>query len=196
MIVCMKLVFEEEIKVAVVDINSICQRVGELLNIESYNNLDLKIVTLKSGPTNIVLHASATSYRPYETNSTMFKLKTSSKLHYVSFTSDFYYFLHKYGIKYKKQKDDTYRVDYQHFVDFLGLGVPEAIDLFEASPDTTKAKAFLIELLENAFSYDIFACCGHFKECSEIMKCICQDTVYSLGCSYRKHIMKGNNFLL
>lgn len=181
---------------AVVDINVIYNRVGELLNIEGYNNLDLKIKSLKSGPANIVLHAPATAYRPYETNSTMFTLKTSAKLHYVSFSSDYYYFLHKYGIKSKKQSNDTYRVDYQYFADFLRLDVPEVIDLFEAPPDTTKAKEFLTELLENAFSYDIFACCGHFKDCSEVKKCTCPDTIYSLGCAYRKHLLKGNNFLL
>ncbi len=48
--------------------------------------------------------------------------------------------------------------------------------------------------IHNYKSNASFGCCGRFKECSEVKKCIHSNLLYATGCSYRKNIEKGKVF--
>lgn len=39
-----------------------------------------------------------------------------------------------------------------------------------------------------------FGCCGRYKECSEVKKCIHPNKLYSTICEYRKHLESGEVF--
>lgn len=177
-------------------IDDIYKRVHDLLDLERYVYLELSKNVLKNGSVNIALTAKTTPYRPDELTVTLLKIQDTKNGQSISLSSLHSSILKKYGLMYTVQKDTFLRVDYDMFVKMLFAEDSKTLDLFETISDPSIAKAFLNDLLEIAFSNYSFGCCGFFKECSAQLSCVCADKVYALGCSYRKHLMKGNNFLL
>lgn len=41
---------------------------------------------------------------------------------------------------------------------------------------------------------DTFGCCSSYQKCSDAKKCVRADSMFSLGCTYRKHLEKGRIF--
>ena len=41
---------------------------------------------------------------------------------------------------------------------------------------------------------ETFGCCSYYQECSDARKCVRAESMFSLGCTYRKHLEQGRIF--
>jgi exonuclease, DNA polymerase III, epsilon subunit family len=107
------------------------------------------------------------------------RVKSTGKMKYVSFSSQFEKNLTENGLNITKiQSEDFWRVELNDFYSF-------------ASADSDAFSRLIAAVIVSLFAFDRFDCCGKFRECSDAGKCLHDDMIYSTACTYRKKLESG-----
>ena len=150
---------------------------------KDFAQIELKIIENKSGYDSIVFSSEMTAFRPKVSNALFARIKTNGKKPYISFKKKYLYWFSDNNIPTYcvTSEKDFFRVllsDFQFALDF------EQKDFSEL--------AYSIVL--DAMNFQSFGCCDKYIQCSDALKCIHEDLLYSTSCMYRKNLENGKIF--
>ena len=75
------------------------------------------------------------------------------------------------------------------------LGFPYvSLDVLSDAAASADFGQFIERLILSVCSFDVFACCSRYQDCSDAGTCQMSDPLYSVACQYRKNLLAGKNF--
>ncbi len=75
------------------------------------------------------------------------------------------------------------------------LGFPYvSLDVLSDAVASADFGQFIERLILSVCSFDVFACCSRYQDCSDAGTCQMSDPLYSVACQYRKNLLAGKNF--
>lgn len=165
--------------------NELLSAIVALINPDYMGNAKFNVKENKSAYNSIIVTSSLTPYRCFNTGELLFaRLKTSGKLHYLSFPLRYAKDFDLAGISYSKvQSEDFIRIDLSQFWSIVNDSE------FKISFGKILDKIFV-----GVFSFEAFGCCHKYEACSDAKKCLHQDLAYATACMYRKNLEQGRIF--
>ena len=161
--------------------SEIVDRIVSIISHDLLKDVEMRLEDNKSDYDSIIITTPPSSYCLEAKDFLFARIKTTGKLHYISFAAKFASLFRKAGISISKIKSNP---------DFFRIELPD----FEAFLGTPIAPEIIEKIYVGTFNFEPFGCCSRYKECSELRRCIHPHNFYATACQYRKNLESEKNF--